>query len=209
MHPSHISRFVVIALAAWCCSVLSLSAIASAATKPKPSAHSGSLHGKVPSAQAAIFHVLKRPAVRKMPKRVTRVLARNPVAHQMGVDITQARKLGNTAKTFYLVPGTHGICLVLSDGGSVCTGDLASVATYGLAVDLANPTTNADGTVNPTGDVTALGVAPDGFTSATVTTDSGVTVTGTIANNSYVIHTSEAIATTTFSGPGRDPVTTP
>lgn len=189
--------------------LLVFAATSDGAVRPSSSTRSGPLHGRVPAAQTRIFHVLKRPALKRLPKRVSRTLAHSPIARQVGADPNQVRQVGTTAQPFYLVPGTDGVCLVLSDGGSVCTRNLAWVTSYGLAVDIVNATTNPDGTVNLTGDVTALGVAPDGFAAATVTTEPGATATGTITNNSYVIHTSGAITRTTFTGPGRDPVTTP
>jgi hypothetical protein len=203
------SRPTVVIAASLATLSLAFSATSAAVAGSGSPARSSPLHGRVPAAQLAIFHVLKRPALRKLPRRVSRALAQSPAAHQMGADPNQARQVGTATKPFYLVPGTQGICLVLSDGGSVCTRNLTWVASYGLEVDVVNPTTNPDGSVNQWGDVTVFGVAPDGFTAATVTTDSGATVTGAIRNNSYVIHANGPIARTTFTGPGRDPVTTP
>jgi hypothetical protein len=209
MHSLHLSRRTTVGPAIAACVALTFATAGGAAVRPSSSTRSGPLHGRVPAAQVAIFSVLKHPAVKHLPKRVSRALALNRAVRQLGIDLTQARRVGTASKPFYLLPGARGICLVLADGSSACTGNLASVASDGLAVDVANPTTNSDGTVDPTGDITALGLAADGFTAATVTTDSGATATGAITSNSYVIHTNGAIVRTTFTGPGRDPVTTP
>lgn len=166
----------------------------------------GTLHGRVPARERAIFHAFKRPAVRSLPKRVRRAIARAAQFEATGADPTQARQVGTAEHPLYLVPGTEGICLIL-DNGSICSSDLGHVAAYGLGVDVVHATTNPDGTTNQFGDVVAVGVAPDGYDAVSVTTLAGATASGAIVNNSYRVPTNGPIVSRELTGPAVSPIT--
>lgn len=189
-------RAAVVALVA----ALALPAGASAAAR-------GPLHGRVPAKQSAMFHALKRPAVHRLPRRVRQAVARDAQFRAAGADSTQARQVGTNSHPLYLVPGVNGICLVLPDGGTICSTNLQHVAAYGLHVDLATPTTNADGTTNLWGDVVSVGIAPNGYNAISLALQSGGTASGTISNNAYRVATNQPIASRTLTGPGVSPIT--
>jgi hypothetical protein len=177
-------------------------------------AGAGPLHGVVPPAQVAIFASLTKPRATDVPRAIVRMFTAVGLRHlkQLGIDYTEARRLDVANVRFYLIPGQRGICLFMTDGGSVCSADLAWVARYGLNVNLVPPPaggvdlTSAPGTPGP---VLALGVVPRGITAVTVTATSGETVTAEQAGEAYVGLTRSAIASRTLTGPGLDPVTDP
>lgn len=174
----------------------------------------GPLHGVVPPAQVAIFASLAKPRATDVPRAIVRAFTTVGLQHlkQLGIDYTEARRLDVANARFYLIPGKRGICLFTIDGGSVCSANLASVARYGLNVNLVPPPagpvdqTSAPGTPGP---VVLLGVVPRGITAVTVTTTTGETVTADQAGEAYIGLTRAAIVSRTLTGPGLDPVTDP
>lgn len=176
-------------------------------SKSKKAAVSAPLHGVVPPAQVAIFGVLKAPPTHELPSAISRTISDGPPVYKaLGIDVTQAREVGPDMAPFFIVPGTSGICLFMTDGGSVCSQRLDRVATYGLSVDVVNPAPRPGGSIDPTGFVVTYGVAPDGFSAVTAVTSGGKQVTAGTSRNGYLLATDGPIASRTLTGPGRDPV---
>jgi hypothetical protein len=184
-------------------------------TAKKADENSGPLHGVVPAAQTAIFGVLKAPPVSDLPTTITRRLGTVSVYEDLGIDGTQARLVGGASTPIYLIPGRRGICLVLNDGGSACVGGaalnqlgqtqvaattgLTQVAATGLSFDVVDPTTNADGSVNPAGAVKSFGVVPDGIAQVTATTSAGHTFSASVAHNGYVLEADGPIVSRSYA----------
>jgi hypothetical protein len=188
-----------------------------AAKKKTSKKASGALRGVVPAVQLAAFRALKAPPVRELPTTISRRLRTDPHYAELGIDGSQARRVGEAAAPFYLIPGKDGICIVLPDGGSACVNadslsqaGLAQVAATGLSVDLVDAATNPDGSISPAGGpATSFGVVPNGFTQVTATTLAGRTFSTNITNNSYVLKADGPIVSRTYTGPAVAPVALP
>jgi hypothetical protein len=156
----------------------------------------------VPAEQARLFDVLRQPAATAVPAEVRAQFANGgPGVSAVGADIAQARSVTVGGRSFYIVPGSKGICLVLPDGGNACTDDLGKVARTGLALAVVppapGPVKDMNDPVGP-GTVVTYGLVPDGITGVAATAESGGSVKAEINGNAYVIKSDSPLVSGSF-----------
>ena len=157
----------------------------------------------VPEDQARVFGVLRRPAATSVPAEVrAQFVPGAPGLSNVGADLAQARSVTAGGRTFYVVPGSKGICLVLPDGGSVCSADLPAVARNGLSVSVVppapGPVKDMGSTIGP-GTIVTYGLAPDDVTDVVGTQEAGASVKAQTHDNAYILESDGPLITATFS----------
>jgi hypothetical protein len=156
----------------------------------------------VPAEQANLFGALRQPAAAAIPAAVrAQFVSGAPGIATVGADVAQARSVSAGGRSFYVVPGSKGICLVLEDGVSACSDDLAAVARNGLSVaeipPASGPVKGMDDPVGP-GTVITYGLVPDGTTGVAAAVKGGDAPKAEMTGNAYVIETDAPLVSATL-----------
>lgn len=158
----------------------------------------------VPPELLAAFPVLAQPRAKRVPGYVVRSWAAPRIVRRYGVDPRQVRAVGGMkGSPWWVVPGTKGICVMVS-AGATCV-PTADALARGVSI-IRTPPPSSDGFNR---EFTFAGLAPAGFGSVLVTLRTGATTTIPVvpATGAYRGDVHGAYAAAQLLRDGGDPVT--